>query len=172
MRSLLLAAVLLAAGCGRRDSGASVDYRAAAGRFRARLPGNWRADETPGDTRRAALYGPPDGLKPFSQLIGVYFHSAGDPEAAAHAYLASAASGPAVPPREVAAGSRRGFEVVEERRIPGLEMKPETVEVRTVAVPAAGGFFTLEHTRPAGSAASPAFDELVRTFEPSAAAPK
>lgn len=168
MRRLLLAVALLACGCGRRDAGApgSVDYRAPDGSFRARLPGNWRADETAGETRRTALYGPPDGPQPFAQLIGVYFHAAADPVTAARAYLASTASGPAVPPREIAVGSRRGFESVETRLLPGVELKPQSVEVRTVAVPAPGGFFTLEHTRPAGSAAAPAFDELIRTFEP------
>jgi hypothetical protein len=114
------------------------------------------------------LYGPPDGPQPFAQLIGVYFHAAADPEAAARAYLASASSGPAVPPKEVAVGAGRGLEVAETRLLPGIETKPQAVEVRTVAVAAAGGFFTLEYTRPAGSAASPAFDELIRTFTPAA----
>lgn len=170
MRRLLLAAALLACACGRR--GAGVAYRAADGSFRASLPGDWRVDETHGDARKAALYGPPGGDKPFTQLIGVYFHAAADPDGAARAYVAGSSSGPARPPREIPVGAGRGYEALAERRLPAFETAAETVETRTVAVPAAGGFFSLEHTWPKGSPASPAFDELLKTFEPAAAAKK
>ena len=173
MRRVLLAAALLACACGRSGSkaGSAVDYRPPDGSFRARLPSNWKADESPGETRKAAFFGPPDGAKPYSELMGVYFHAAADPEAAARTYLSIAGVGPATP-REIAVGSRRGLEIDGTRTMPAVELAPQTVSVRTVAVPVAGGFFTLEHTWPAGTTAAPAFDELLRTFEPAAGAAK
>jgi hypothetical protein len=162
----MLAAVLLAASCGRQDSGpATVAYSPPDASFHARLPADWKADESLGETRKAAFFGPPDGAKPYSQLMGVYFHAAPDPESAARAYLAG--SGP--PAREIMVGSRRGLEVVSTRTEPAVEMGPQTVQIRSIAVPVAGGFFILEHTWPVGAAPSPAFDELVKTFEPAAA---
>jgi hypothetical protein len=171
MKLSLAAALLLACACGRSspDRGASVDYRPPDNSFQARLPSDWKADETPGETRKAAFFGPPGGAKPYSQLMGIYFHKAADPEDAARAYLSG--NGPAAL-KDVVVGSRRAIESTVTRTTPGLDAAPEAVLVRTVAVTVPGGFYVLEATWPVGAAADPAFGELLRTFEPSAGAPK
>lgn len=168
----LLTAVLLLSACGRprpaRDG--TVAYRSPDGRFRARLPGDWRADEGKDPVRLAAFFGPPGGPKPYAQSIAVYFHPAAEPDFAARLYLASNAgglnSGPARPPREVSVGALKGLELDGRRKDPGLETAPEDVLTRIVVVAAPGGFYALEQSRPVGAPQTPAFDEMLRTFVP------
>ena len=141
MRFLLLTAVLLATACRRAPApGAAIEYRAPDGSFTAKLPSNWKADEAPGETRKAAFFGPPDGAEPYSQMMGVYFHAAAKPE------------GP--------------LDSTAETVQPNPHGGSETVITRTVAVPAAGGYFTLVQMYPAGSEPSASFAELVSTFKP------
>ena len=43
---------------------------------------------------------------------------------------------------------------------------PQPLLTRVLAVPAAKGFYALEHTWPEGAAPSAAFDEFIRSFKP------
>ncbi len=168
----ILSAVLLLSACGRsgpaRDG--SVAYRSPDGRFSARLPGDWRADEGKDPVRLAAFFGPPGGPKPYSQSIAVYFHPAADPDFAARLYLASNAgspdAGPARPPRQIAVGALTGLELDGRQKNPGLETAPEDTIMRTVVAAVPGGFYALEQSRPAGAPETSAFDEMLKTFAP------
>ena len=163
MKLVLLLSLLLSPACRRpAASGGTVEYRAPDGSFTARLPPNWKADEAPGETRKAVFFGPPDGAQPFSQMMGVYFHAAPDPAASARAFLSSETGAAPAP----AAGE--ALETVVEREVPDPHRGAQRTVTRTVAVPSAGGFFTLVHVYPAGSRASASFDELVSTFKPAA----
>ena len=168
MGRALLVVLALACACNRVPRpGEAVEYRPADGSFSARVPSDWKADESPGETRKAAFFGPAQGAKPFSELMGVYFHPASDPAAAARDYLAS--EPPADFPaqvRDVLVGGARGMEVSFARAEPDPHHGAQRVSVRMVAMPVAGGFFLLQHSWPAGAAPGPAFDELLRTFRP------
>ncbi len=170
---IILAAVVLLFACGRpgpaRDG--TVAYRSPDGRFSARLPGDWRADEGKDPVRLAAFFGPPGGPNPYAQSIAVYFHPAADPDFASRLYLASSAgspdAGPARPPRQVAVGAAlKGLELDGRQKNPGLETAPEDTITRTVVVAAPGGFYALEQSRPASAPETPAFDEMLTTFAP------
>ncbi|MDD5657307.1 MAG: hypothetical protein PHF00_08655 [Elusimicrobia bacterium] len=164
MRRAFFLAVLLAAACGRAPKpDEPVSYRAPDGSFSALLPAGWRVDESPGESRKAAFFGPPQGSRPFSELIGVYFHAATDPASAGRAYLAGPISGPGpFSPRPVRVGAASGLEVTAERPSPNGRSR---VAQRVVVVAVPGGFFSLEHAWPADGAASPAFDEFLRSFQ-------
>lgn len=170
MTRILCLAVLLAAACGRAPApGAPTDYRAPDGSFSARLPSDWKVDDAAGETRKAAFFGPPSGAKPYSELMGVYFHAGADPEAA-RAYLASEApTGTPFAPRPVPVGAGTGLELVSSRTMPDVHSGPQRVTTRLVEVAVPGGFYSLEHTWPEGARPSAAFDELLRTFKPAAA---
>ena len=133
------------------------------------LPSNWKVDETSGETRIAAFYGPPGGQKPFSQLMGVYFHPASDPAGAARGYLASTPEGTS-PAHEVSVGALSGLEVTTEHSLLDIHLGQQRVITRTVVAAVHGGFFSLEHTWPTGASPAPAFDEMVRSFRPAPAA--
>ena len=168
MRGFWLAAMVLACACSRAPKpGEAVEYSPADGSFSASVPSDWKADAAPGETRKAAFFGPPAGAKPFSELMGVYLHPSSNSAADARDYLISEvpAGGPAVV-RDVAVGGATGMEVVFERIEPDLHRAPQRVSVRMVAVPVAGGFFLLQHSWPAGASPGDAFDELLRTFRP------
>ena len=167
----LLLAVLLAAACGRSSApGDPTDYRAPDGSFSARLPSDWKVNDASGETRKAAFFGPPSGVKPFSQSMGVYFHPSVDP-AAARAYLASEATVAApFAPREIPVGAGMGLELVTSRTVQDVHSGPQRVTRRLVEVVAQGGFYSLEHTWPTGTEPSTAFDELLHSFKPGSTA--
>ena len=160
-RWMLMAALSLCA-CGRgQPPGAQLDYRPPDGSFAARVPGDWKVDESPGETRKASFFGPSDGERPFSQSMGVYFHAAADPAAAARNYLAFQSSqGIAAP----SPAKETDLEVIAERTLNDIHAGRQRLTTRTVVVIMPKGFFSLEHTWPAGTPPSPAFDELRRTF--------
>jgi len=164
MKLVLLLALLVLPACKRPPaaSGGAIEYRAPDGSFTASLPPDWKADEAPGETRKAVFFGPPDGAQPFTQMMGVYFHAAPEPAAAARAHLASETGAAPAP----AAGG--ALETVVEREVPDPHRGPRRTVTRTVAVPSAGGFFTLVHVYPAGSRAAASFDTLVSSFKPAA----
>jgi hypothetical protein len=147
-----------------------LEYSAPDGSFAARLPGGWKVDDAPGVSRKAAFFGPPDGAKPFAQLIAVSFYPAGGRYKDADEYLATqAALGRAEPAREARAGGRRATEMTLRTRFNDIHSGVQPLVTRVVAVPVDGGFFALEHTWPEGTAPSPAFEELVAGFKPGAA---
>jgi hypothetical protein len=168
MKRVLIPIALLIVACGRSTvPGAPTDYRAPDGSFSARLPSDWKVDDAPGETRKAAFFGPPSGVKPFSQLMGVYFHPSTEP-ASARAYLASEAPAE-VPfaPRDVPVGGGTGLELIVSRTVPDVHFGPQRVTTRLVEVVVPGGFYSLEHTWPTGTEPSPSFDELLHSFKTS-----
>lgn len=172
-RALILTFALAATATGCRKAPPAtgpVEYRAADGSFTARLPGDWKADDSPGESRKIAIFGPPSGKNPFSDLMGVYYHASADPASAARSYVASqTGQGPGLGPTlggEAAALDSQGDRSVHDLHS-GRDLKETT---RIVAVLAPGGFYSLEHTWPSDQAPDAAFDELVRTFKPGPAA--
>lgn len=167
-----LAAVLLmcAAACSKPapvPGGAPAEYVAPDKSFTASLPGGWKVDDAPGEHRKAAFFGPPDGKKPFSELISVSFYPAGGRYQDIEEYVAAqSALGQALPPREASVGGVRGVELTVRSVFRDVHSGPQPLVTRALAVPAAKGFFTLEHTWPEGAAPSPAFDDLLRSFKP------
>jgi hypothetical protein len=162
----LLAAFLFAIACSKpADPNAPVAFRPADGSFSARAPARWKVNDAPGENRKAAFFGPPDGAKPFSQLMGVYFHPAAEPEKAARAYLRSAVG---TEPQPVKAAELSGLEATVSRAVSDIHQGEQRETTRTAVFPVQGGFYSLEHTWPAGGAPDPAFDELLRTFRPAA----
>jgi hypothetical protein len=148
-RALFLAAVLLGA-CGKKPAptpASEIDYTAKDGGFSARLPAAWRVDETRGESRGAAFFGPSDGPHPYSQMIAVYFHAAAVPKPGT------------------------GDETVEQRVLKGPRGAPVRLTVRTVVVAAPGGFYSLEYSTPEDAQPLPAFDAFRKSFRPRAAAP-
>lgn len=166
--------LLLGAACSRPSApdGASREYAARDGSFAAKLPEGWKVDEAPGENRKAAFFGPPDGAKPFSQLIAVSFYSAGGRYKNVDEYMAAqSALGRAEPPHAAAAGAR-GVERLVHTVFQDIHSGSQPLTTRIVAIPAAGGFYALEHTWPDGTAPSPAFEELLSSFKPGDAAKK
>ena len=166
---LAVVVLLLGAACSRPapvPGGAPGEYAASDGSFTVRLPGGWRVDEAPGETRKAAFFGPPAGAKPFSELISVSYYPEGGRYKGVDDYVAAqAALGRAEPTREVLVGGARAVEMSVATVFPDIHSGPQPLITRVVAVPAAGGFYALEHTRPSASPPSAEFDELVRSFQ-------
>jgi hypothetical protein len=169
----ILAAVLaasLVAACSRSapaPGGAVLEYAAPDGSFTSRLPGGWKVDDAPGVNRKAAFFGPPDGAKPFSQLIAVSFYPASGRYKDAGEYLAAqAALGRAEPAREVSAGGGKATEMILRAKFTDPHSGVQPLVTRVVAVPADGGFFALEHTWPDGETPSAAFDGVLAAFKP------
>lgn len=171
MRLLTTLLLLLASAACRKAPAPSapVEYRPADGGFSARVPGDWRVEDAPGESRKAAFFGPPTGPAPFSDLMGVYYHAAADPATAARAYVASQTGhGPGLTP-PLGVSPDAGLDDSFTRAAPAGHGDPgSSVTTRVVAVPATGGFYTLEHSWPADRAPDPAFEELLRSFKPAA----
>ncbi|MFI5345181.1 MAG: hypothetical protein ACHQ51_02290 [Elusimicrobiota bacterium] len=169
MRSLAAVLLLGVAACSRPapvPGGASLQYAAPDGSFTALLPGGWKVDDAPGENRKAAFFGPPDGAKPFAQLIAVSFYPAGGRYKDVNDYIgAQSALGQAQPPREVAVGAARGAEVIVKTVFSDIHAGPQPLVTRVLAFPSGAGFYALEHTWPDGEAPSPAFDALVSSFK-------
>lgn len=173
MRTLLALLLLLPAACRKAPAPAAsgpVEYRPADAGFSARVPGDWRVEDAPGESRKAAFFGPPTGPAPFSDLMGVYFHRAADPKAEARAYVASQTGhGPGLTP-PLGVSPSAGLDDSFTREAPGPHGRAApSVTTRVVAVPVPGGFYTLEHTWPADRAPDPAFEELLSSFRPAPA---
>lgn len=168
MRTLLFVALAAAAACSKPPApGAPADYRARDGSFSAAVPGNWRVDDSPADEPGAAFFGPPEGPAPYSQMMSVTFHRAADGPSAARLFVASELQqgvGPLPAP-----GKDGALDETFDRTVPDVHRGPQRVTTRVVAVPAPGGFYSLEYSRPAGTSASPVFDGLLRTFKPGSA---
>ena len=171
-RHFAAALLLCAAGCSKPappPGGAPVVYTAPDGSFSATLPGGWRMDDAPGKYRKAAFFGPPDGKKPFSELIAVSFYPAGGRYKGVEDYIAAqSALGRADPTREVPVGGVRSVELIVRTVFQDVHTGSQPQVTRVLAVPAAAGFFALEHTWPDGAAPSTAFDNMVTSFKPGA----
>ena len=173
-RRFVVMLLLCASACSRPapapvSSDGPISYAAPDESFTASLPGGWKVDDSPGEHRKAAFFGPPDGPKPFAELIAVSWYRAGDRYQNVDDYLAAqAALGRAEPAREVSAGGVKGRELTVRSVFPDVHSGPQPVVTRVVAVPSGAGFFALEHTWPDGAAPSPAFERLLETFKPGA----
>jgi hypothetical protein len=169
MRRAVAVLILCSAACSRPapvPGGASVEYAAPDGSFTARMPGGWKADDAPGENRKVAFFGPPDGAKPFAELIAVSYYPAGGRYKDVNDYVGAQASlGQAQPPREVAVGAARGMEVIVKTVLPDIHSGPQPLVTRVLAFPSGAGFYALEHTWPDGDVPSPAFDALAASFK-------
>lgn len=162
MRLLMIA--VLAAACSRPAPDAPAEYRPADDSFSASLPGGWKVDDSPGETRKAAFFGPPAGPGAFSEMIRVSLQPATTPEA----YRASRPGLP-TPLRETSAGGAKAWEFLSDSEFRDPHAGIKKLSSRVVLVPAPGGLFVLEHTWPAGAPSGrEAFEELLRTFKPKA----
>lgn len=160
MKRLLLLAALGAA-CAKSPASAPVEFRPADGSFAVRAPGHWRVDQTAGLTRKAVFYGPPDGKRPYSEMIRVALHPAQTPEA----YRASHAAG-AAPLTETAVGEAEAWEYRVVSEVPDPHGPTRRVVTRTVLVSAPGGLYALEHAWPADAEPGEAFEEFLASFRP------
>ena len=144
MRAVLLAAVALLAACGKEPpkappAAAEVVFTAKDGSFSARLPAAWRVDETRLEGSGAAFFGPPDGPRPYSQMITVSFKASTAP-----------------PPVGV---------ITDELTLPGPKGALVRLTVRRAAAPAPGGYYALEYSVPAGDEPLPAWDAFRAGFK-------
>ena len=173
MKLAPLLAVVFAVACGRapRAPGDAMEYRAKDGLFTARIPGNWRLDESPSDSPGADFFGPPDGPKPFSQSIGVEYRAARDPQAEARRFLdAESSPGDAESPHRIVMGGGEGpLEATFTQEISDIHLGRRRATTQLIAVPVTGGFFLLSNRRPAGDPPSAVFEEFRRSFKPGSA---
>ncbi|UPT75086.1 MAG: hypothetical protein M0D55_05070 [Elusimicrobiota bacterium] len=159
MRTIALA-VLLFAACSR-PSGGPVVYSAPDGSFSAALPGGWKVDDMPGESRKAAFFGPG------AEMIRVALHANATPES----YRASRGGLP-TPLVDSEAGRAKAREFLVDTEFPDPHSGPKRFSSRVVLLPTPGGLFVLEHAWPAGTPGSKAvFDDVLRTFKPKAPEP-
>ncbi|MDD5302524.1 MAG: hypothetical protein PHS14_05375 [Elusimicrobia bacterium] len=160
----ILIALLAAAACSRPAPNAPAEYRPADDSFSATLPGGWKVDDSPAETRKAAFFGPPAGPGAFTEMIRVSLYPATTPEA----YRAKQ-SGLPTPLRETAAGGAKAWEFLIDSEFRDPHAGVKKLSSRVVALPTPRGLFVLEHTWPAGEPSGrEAFEELLRTFKPAA----
>ncbi|MDP3544109.1 MAG: hypothetical protein Q8T11_16705 [Elusimicrobiota bacterium] len=161
MKRLLLIA-LAAAACSRPAPDAPADYRPDDESFSATLPGGWKVDDSPAETRKASFFGPPAGPAAFSEMIRVSLHPGTTPEA----YRASRQGLPS-PLKETEAGGAKAWEFLSDAEFRDPHAGVKKLSSRFVAIPTPKGLYVLEHSWPAGaSAGREAFEELLRTFKP------
>lgn len=161
MKPILIAALAVAA-CSRPAPNAPAEYRPADDSFSATLPGDWKVDDSPGETRKASFFGPPAGPDAFTRIIRVSLHPGFTPQG----YRATR-SGPPTPLAETTVGGAKAWEFYSdfEFRDPHAGVKKRSS--RVVAVPTAKGLFVLEYERPAGAPPdSDAFAALLNSFKP------
>jgi hypothetical protein len=157
MRTLALAVLLSAAACSKKAAG-PVEYAAPDGSFAAALPGGWKVDDLPGESRKAAFFGPG------SEMIRVSLHANATPES----YRASRAGLP-TPLVDAEAGGAKAREFLVDTEFPDPHSGPKRFSSRVVLLATPGGLFVLEHAWPAGTPGSKAvFDDVLRTFKPKA----
>ena len=154
----------LAAACSRPAPQAPAQYRPVDESFSAALPGDWKVDDSPSQTRKAAFFGPAAGPGAFAEMIRVSLHPATTPEAAR-----AARPGLPTPLRESEVGGAKAWEFFVDSEFPDPHGPLKRVSTRVVMLPTARGLFVLEHAWPAGKPSSrPVFEELLRTFKPKA----
>ncbi len=163
MKRFLLIA-LAAAACSRPGPNAPAEYRARDNSFIASLPGGWKVDDSPDETRKASFFGPPSGPGAFAQSIRVSLYPATPPEA----YRAGRAGLP-TPLQETAVGGAKALEFLSDSEFRNPHAGVTRLSSRAVMLPTSQGLFVLEHTWPAGGGADrAAFENLLRTFKPKA----
>lgn len=123
-------------------------YQEPGGLFSCKAPAAWRVLEAQGGGQRVSFFGPPDGEKPFSASISVYYYGPGSAYAAPRDYAAAqaASGGSTRPPREVDLGGRKSlqFAAVRKRPVPHSTKVAEETE-DTVVIPLKSGFLAVVH---------------------------
>ena len=161
MKRLLIIA-LAAAACSRPGPNAPAEYRPADGSFSASLPGGWKVDDSLGETRKAAFFGPPSGPGAWTEMIRVSLYPATTPQA----YRATRPGLP-TPLQETAAGGAKALEFLSNSEFRDPHAGVKKLSSRVVMLPTAQGLFVLEHAWPDGAPASrEAFAGLLSTFKP------
>lgn len=161
MRRILLIAALAAA-CSRPAPNAPAEYLPPDESFTATMPGGWKVDDSPSETRKASFFGPPTGPGAWTGMIRVSLYPGKSPEE----YRASR-PGPAAPLQESAAGGAKAWTLLSESEFHDPHAGVRKLSSRSVLVQTPRGLFVLEHTWPAGApVGAEAFEELVRTFKP------
>ena len=162
MRLLLIA--VLAAACSRPSADTPAEYLPADQSFSATLPGGWKVDDGPAETRKAAFFGPPTGTGAFTAVIRVSLYPATTPQD----YRATR-SGLPTPLVEMTVGGAKAWEFLVEGEARDPHAGVTKLASRVVSVQTAHGLFVLEHTWHADlPAGGQAFEELLRTFKPKA----
>lgn len=160
----LMIAVLLAAACARTDPNGPALYVSRDDAFSATLPGGWRVDDSPGETRKAAFFGPPAGERPFAEMIRVSLRPGATPEG----YRGSVQGLP-TPLAETSAGGAKAWEFLSTYEFHDPHAGIKKFATRAVLVPSSAGLYVLEHSWPAGTDGSrAAFDALLASFKPKA----
>ncbi len=164
----LLAVAALGAACSLAPKPAHgpVDYAAPGGRFSARLPAAWRVDESPGVARLASFFGPGTGAD--AEMIEVYYYPASSPWKSARDFaFAQTTTGRAGPVVEARVAGVPALDVVVEREIGDERLGRREQRVRTLAVPAADGFYALkDYVDPARAAGGADFAAFAASFRP------
>jgi|CXWL01.1.fsa_nt_gi hypothetical protein len=161
MKFIVLIALATAA-CSRPSLNAPAEYRARDDSFAASLPGGWKVDDSPDETRKASFFGPPTGPAAFTQSIRVSLYPAKSPEA----YRATRTGLP-TPLQETAVGGATAQEFFSESEFRDPHAGVTKLSARAVMLPTPRGLFVLEHTWPTGAAADrETFENLLRTFTP------
>ena len=167
MRRFLFAALVLAA-CSRAPKTAAgpLDYASPDGRFTARVPAAWRVDETRGEARLAEFFGPGTGTE--SELIAVYFYASDSRwKTPLDFALAQGFGARARPLKHTDAAGRSALDVTVEREMEDEHLGRRTLRVRSLLVPADGGFFALQDfTDPARAGGGAEFDAFAASFRP------
>jgi hypothetical protein len=155
-------AALAVLACSRPAANAPAEYRPADDSFSATLPGGWKVDDSPGETRKAAFFGPPAGPGAFAEMIRVSLYPATTPEA-----YRAARPGLPTPLNEVSVGGAKAWEFMSDSEFRDVHSGVRKLSSRVVSITTPQGLFVLEHTWPAGAPAGrEAFEELLRTFKP------
>lgn len=161
MRRLLFIA-LAAAACSRPGPNAPASYRPADDSFSATLPGRWKVDDAPDESRKAAFFGPPSGPGAWTALIRVSLYPGKSPEE----YRASRPGLP-TPLQETKAGGAKAWEFLSDSEFRDAHAGVQKRSSRFVLLTTGQGLFVFEHAWPAGApAGGEAFEALLRTFRP------
>lgn len=171
MRRAAAALALFVAACSRAPAPAPepVEYASPGGRFSGRLPAAWRVDETPGENRLAAFFGPGTGTD--AEMIAVSFFPAGSRwKTPLDFALAQGLGARAEPPRSAVVAGARAVDVTAERTVVDEHRGRRVLRVRSLLVPAGGGFFALQDfTDPARLADGADFENFLASFKPGTA---
>jgi hypothetical protein len=160
------ALLVLAAACSRPPSSAPVEYAPPDGRFSARLPPVWRVDDSRGEARLAAFFGPGADTQAESIFVSFFPSTSRWKTPREYAY-AQATTGRAGPVADDPAAGPGALETTVERTIADAHQGRRVQKVRIVLIPAPDGFFALEDfTDPAREPSASAFDGFVASFRP------
>ena len=157
----LLFALLAFASCTSNSGEKSMEYEPPNGSFRARLPVDWKVDDSPDARSQAVFYGPPSAPGTFAQMIRVSLVVDSSPDS----YRASRPGLPS-PLAETFVSGEKSWEFLTARAFIDPHSGTSKIYSRVVMLPTARGLFVFEHTWQAGTAPRKAvFDELLRSFK-------